>query len=67
MSATVFGLYRLYRPNDIEMLAPDQATARTMCTRFGAAWRARKLTEAEVATPEVQAEIQSLRDEGAWS
>lgn len=63
---TVYGLY-MRNPQEIAMIASSAGSANTMRTMFGAArWRARKLTAAEIATPEVQAEIATLKEAGVW-
>jgi len=63
---TVYGLHQ-WNKTEIEMIAPSQAAARTMAAMFGRArWKVRKLTAAEVAHPDVQAEIARLTEEGAW-
>lgn len=62
----VFGLYRS-NSREIEMIASSSGSANTMRAMFGPAWKSRQLTEAEAASPWVQAEITLMQEAGAWS
>lgn len=61
---TVYGLYRTNK-YEIEMLAPDKASADVLRTMSGPGWKVRKLTAAEVADPWVVSTISSWASKGS--
>jgi hypothetical protein len=62
---TVYGLYRTNK-YEIEMLAPNKASADVLRTMSGPAWKVRKLTADEVADPWVVSEIAAMVADGVW-